>query len=846
MSIQHPARSLANNLMWTRGGTVWGLWTLNAQAYGYRTRKEKALVRNLHTALFRALPGESMLLSVSSAIDPAAVMEKMIQGVNLELHPDWATEVEATYDTLGELGLGKRVYVLAIPLTKVSTTDKARQIAMAAMDNARDVLNLPRPSVNEAEVAHYLKEAARAVNDIPKQFDPTPMTAAQMVWLMLHNLQRGLFADLAFPTTAADDTTAKLLLPRGSSALPTPVLDEGGRADFDTAKERIASNPLRRRFVKVTQADSPDDDMPASYQSLLVFSDMPSGGTVFPGAEFLGRVDECGVDVDWVIRLVVRSSQEVQRKNQQALRNINAQYTQREGHGAGVSALDEAAVDLAEYTAVLEADKLEVEAQATVILAVGAPTADEVNEHATTVSNYFNDAGYKLAKPLGSQIDLWWAMTPGVPMTRIVRDYAQITTSASLAAAIPLASSELGDTKGSAVAINITTGLNGIVMHDLAGAAVRNISGSFAVCGELGSGKSVLLKKLAGDTIDRGGQVIVPDRTQVGEWANWAKAVPGAVIVDAGNPEHSMDPLRVWGPARGYEIASSFLTRLLDLAPTSPLGTVLADVLDPGYLMAQNLSGLGDVLAHLEAGVVNLKHVSEKETSELARLMRVFSRTGFGRVVFDSTLPAVSTSAPLIVIRTHTLELPSKDELENPQLFKQMGVPKIFGRAFYALIAGLAREVCFADISRLGLFVIDEAHHVTISPEGERYATEFLRDGRKHQAAIGLGSHDPEADFGSETLRGLIPYRYVLRLSDKILARKAIRWMEADENDEGLLEAVTKHTSPASADGVPMHRRGEGYMRDPAGNIGRIKVLAPSDPTRAKAAGTTPPVITAA
>ena len=136
------------------------------------------------------------------------------------------------------------------------------------------------------------------------------------------------------------------------------------------------------------------------------------------------------------------------------------------------------------------------------------------------------------------------------------------------------------------------------------------------------------------------------------------------------------------------------------------------------------------------------------------------------------------------------------------------------------LIAALARRWCFADRSRLGVFVVDEAHHVTSSPEGERELIDFIRDGRKHQAAVLLGSHDPEADFGSPTLRGLIPTRVLMRHRDHTLARRGLAWLDLDPADETLVKLLTEDTSPVGADGVPWHRRGEGFCGTRPGSDG--------------------------
>jgi hypothetical protein len=146
----------------------------------------------------------------------------------------------------------------------------------------------------------------------------------------------------------------------------------------------------------------------------------------------------------------------------------------------------------------------------------------------------------------------------------------------------------------------------------------------------------------------------------------------------------SLDPPRMYGPGVGSRITQSFLTALLKVAPTSDRGVLLADVLDAGYLAQHQLSGLENVLAQLE-------HDCKLEGAcDLARPMRVFARRDFGRVSFDNSLPPLTPDSPATIIRPHTLELPNREELLNRHLLDQMRLEKIFGRATYALIAGLA------------------------------------------------------------------------------------------------------------------------------------------------------------
>lgn len=842
--MRTPTRALAANLRWTRTGSVWADFLLTGLPYGLRPVKDKHAVRALHQALFRALPGESLLLGLCSGLDPAAVVEKMLAGVDVANCPDWVAECEATMDSLDQIGPGQRIHWLSVPLGSDKPSDRALEPWRAATADLRDRIGLPRAPIPAGDVERRLAQAARVAESIPSPFNPSPVTPAQMVWLHEHTIRRGLFQDLDLPSSSPDDVAGALLTPKSSSALGEPLLDEGGQSDLDS-KALARWNPMRRRFLKVQDAASTEDGA-ASYQALLVISDVPDGGMIFPGSEVIGRIDESGLDVDWAMRLNQRSSAKVAAQNRRALRNLNEQYGQRDGEVShGMNMLDRVAEDLAEYVALLESDKLEVEVQATTMFCVAGPDPESARTQARALTDFLADTGYKLASPLGYQEELWWAMTPGVPSSRAVREFAQITTSRSLAATVPLASVTLGDTKGSLLALNIAhgpmfapnvpCGPTSVILHDLEGATDRDVSGSIAIAGELGSGKSVTLKKLSGDVIDRGGRVIIADRTAMGEWANWAASVTRAVVVDISDPTLSLDPLRLFGPLIGSRITQSFLTPLLNVAPTSERGVLLSDVLDPSYLAQHHITSLGSLLGHLQSGC------DLPGAGEMARLINVFARRDFGRVIFDEKVPTLQLSDPAVVIRTHTLLLPSREELEHQHLFEQLGLEKIFGRAMYALIAALARHVCFADRDVLGLFVVDEAHSVTISPEGEREVVDFVRDGRKHRAAVALGSHDPEADFGSPTLRGLIPTRILMRHRDKTLAQRGLAWLDLDPTDELLVDLVRNDMSPVQANGVPEHRRGECLIRDTSGNVGRGKILVPAVASRGFAVRTSGP-----
>ncbi|MFX8801552.1 hypothetical protein ABTM62_19730, partial [Acinetobacter baumannii] len=86
------------------------------------------------------------------------------------------------------------------------------------------------------------------------------------------------------------------------------------------------------------------------------------------------------------------------------------------------------------------------------------------------------------------QEELWWAMQPGVPTSRIVRDLSQITTGREFASGLPIVSTALGDDRGIRLGDNITTGRHTPILVDLFGNIQADSSGSFGVVAELGAG----------------------------------------------------------------------------------------------------------------------------------------------------------------------------------------------------------------------------------------------------------------------------------------------------------------------------------------------------------------------
>ncbi|KDA07191.1 hypothetical protein DC31_00280 [Microbacterium sp. CH12i] len=829
-----PAASFAGHLMWTRTGTIWATWRLQGLPHGYGTEELQYLVLGQHQALFQSLRGEALLIGLCATTDPVDIVDKMLAGVDIREQPIWAEECALTLDSLEEISLGERAFWLAVPLAAGNWRTRSRATVRAGVEQFREQLALPRIVPSPAEVASAMVAAKEIENRIPADFNARPSTVAEQVWMALHSQHRGLNIDSSVPETDALGGIAEVPATQLPTAMPNPWLDESGQSDLSPS-ELKRFLPFNRRYLKV---QSPHSEAP-SYQVLQAVVGGPKGGWLMPGVEWISRVEQYELDVDWAIRLTVTSAEAVKRRNKRAEEQLLDQVDQQSGTlaitGSG-SDLAQVAESLAAYHASLNTSDKEVEVQATVIYAVGGPTPEIAQARARYVAADYKASDFLLEAPVGGQEELWWGMQPGVPTSRIVRDLAQITTGREFASGLPIVSNTLGDDRGIRLGDNVTTGRHTPILIDLHGNIRADSSGSFGVVAELGAGKSVLLKSVAGDVLDRGGRIVALDRTVAREYATFAESLNSKVVrvVDLLEPEWSLDPLRVLGPRKGARMVQSLFALMLGIQTMDTRGVQLSGLLEADYMETNKINSLGTLMTHLS-------QLGEQNpiAAELLGLIRVVASKDFGAVLFDAAIPALDLAADAIVFTTRGLNLPDRSEVENEHLFKQMPIEKIVGRAMYAMLAQLTREVCFLERGRFALAIFDEAHHITASRDGEAELQTFFRDGRKHDAAAAIGSHDPH-DFGDEVTRGLIPIRFVMRQRDETLAKRALEWLGLPA-DQNMVREVMTNLSPIGADRkVPVERRGEGIMRDVRGRYGKFRKTLPARPERRQAVLSTP------
>lgn len=830
-----PIRHIAGHLVWSTAGVVWAIWRVEPHGSPYMGHRQREELLSRVTTVVRSLPGAARVFGLCAQLDPGEVVSRTLEGVDLDRHPHWAQVAHAQLDLLAGMEMHQRTVWLAVPLASPGARAELSAALGSTWAELSGLLGLAPSPVPAQEVAAYRQRAEQVAAELGSGLGMRPARPAEIVWMVQHAVHRGLEEPLL--THAGDSRSwggrivngvlrspsyadlGQVRLLEGGQDLP------GGRRAGDGGpgrrRERTAPSAVRRVWLQVETEEG------TGYQAHLALAEMPA---VVPAeaADVLAQLEQLPYPVDFVcdLRLVPaeKVKQEVRRKKRELMDQAE-QYDAQSDIGLPEE-MHAAAGDLGELDARVSRSSLEVEVQAVTVLTVWGGDARTCDERARSLVKQLSGADYRLVRPIGRQEHLFALGLPGAATPVQVREFTQYQLSEDWAMTGAFCGGQFGDPAGQMIGVSLDSGTVRPVLLDIAHAPQETASASFGVAGELGAGKSVLLKLITSAVVDRGGRAIVIDRTPIREWATFAAtAAPGRCqVVDAATARLSIDPLRIFPAATGAHYALSYLTLQLGVGPMTAQGAVLKRAVTQAAASAE--PSMDQVLRALEEMARQEAGPRAQDAATVCDLLRVVTDDPLAAMVFDPGLPPVSLTGDLgsdfVVITTAGLTLPPREAVTHPELLRQQPVEALIGRAVLYLIAALSRQVAFTQPERFTLITVDECYWLTSSAEGLALVHEVVHDGRKHGAGIGLGGHDV-LELGNETIRGLLAYRFLARTSDEVLARRGLEFLGLTP-DEDLVRLVTTELSPIGV----ADRAGEMLARDPRMQVGRLQVLVPA------------------
>ena len=749
-----------------------------------------------------ALPTEAMLLSLCRRIDPYAVVERMIAGIDIDAHPEWRDSAIQTLEDLDGEDIFDRYFFIA---AKLPDDGLKRQLAAAGSSAASGLFSAfgmiaSPPSAGDLD--RRRRQASKLRESLATGLTLRPVTPADIRWVYARAAYRGLMEPALDEnwdpeiTEVGDGPDAEL---RGPSLvnLADAVFQEGGDRKIDE------NRPRHSRYVRV------ETEFGVSYQTFMVMAGMPRQWR-FPngGGEWFVAADQAPFPVDWCARITSIPNQEAQLKSRRQARQLRAQVDEYEGETSGPPANLMDAMDAVDaQRSELAASPSTPEQRVTMIFALGSWSLDDLEEQAAQMRTMYEAWEYEMPRPTGNQSQLFRAMLPGSASPAVARDYAQYLLPSALASGMPVGGTRVGDPTGMHFGTSLDGGTNQPVLLDAAYGSSINTNGSLGICGVPGVGKSYGLKEITDATLARGGRVVALDRTAFGEYVKSAEAAPGTKQVArlAADSDTSIDPVRMFADmADRIRYSTGFLTLLTGTSPTDNDGATLARAVRA--VCARNGS-LVDVIAELDE-----MSAARPAAGDLARKIENFAETDMADLVFG-TQDVLTLDADYIVLWCPGLRLPSRSQLNNPNLAKQMLPEQVLSQALLYLIAAIGRDVILSDVTRFAAMKIDEGYALTNSPQGHDLLLELVRDGRKHNAALWFSSQHPN-DLGDDEMRDQLGMRMVYR--------------QKEGGAPAALKFLGMEATPEWIDVVENLETGECLFRDVRDRIGRVKVASAS------------------
>lgn len=625
-AVEMGLRYARANLLVGPGQQVRALYRLDPIGYPLLSTAAKWGVQRQLERLVYAVEADFSLWRVNRAADSEDYARRTTTRGTSE---DWHRLVDGHREALDRLGARSSETYLAVSLSTSGGARGRSQPVRASADRICARLVAALAPGARGSLAHSQLAALAAVEDrVLRRLDGVVglrrATTRELEWLLRRATLRGL----------CEPTLERFWQP---DAL---VLESSGR-DAGPVYEPLSWDVWRLPAAPVFERpDHPPSLTVETEQGTVLQAFLALGALseepVFPGAgaELLhAPLDALGFGVDAVVHARWLGNRDALAQVRKRI--VDAEQVYRDQldarHGPAWQAEDDRSL-VREYEQVLQSGARPPMLYATISLALGAPSRDELERRIQTVRAAYGDV--QLHRPRGLQERLFFDHLPRADGGR-VRDYTQQVSAQQFGAMVPSATTLVGDPDGLYLGY-APTGTRLPVFYDATAPSRESRASAVLLAGTLGSGKTMAAQLIAHAALLSGSLVVDFDPKPDHGWSNLPNLSEYVTVLEltgAEDQQGRLDPMVIGLEELREELTVSYLLELLKDPPASwehAIARAVRDSARDGDRTSRRIIG-------------RLRELDTPAATEAADALEVVAGVGLARLGFA---PDPQTGAP--------------------------------------------------------------------------------------------------------------------------------------------------------------------------------------------------------
>lgn len=753
---------------------VWALYEIPQEHYEYRTTDEKMALHDLLEAFYWNINADTHALMVPRFQSINDHLKYQKERLDPDLRESGERYLDAVERHLGHRQLSRYHFYLAVRLKGVDLSGPLLQRLKYALKDFKRYLEdrsgVGAPEIFEEEIKAYQLQEELIYSRVHEYLGARRVRAEEIEWLIRRGFYRGIGeAPIRMgwkPETESVEVSGKQAKrPRHQDIL---TLSEG-LIDDSSGRHLVIEQVVDGKPVK-------------GYVAFITLSYFPDRA-VFPGTEWIFELERLSFPVEASIRTQSLYYQAALQKVRGKKKELMAE--EEHAHESGFSSpvmIQEGYEEATELERDLSDKKFPL-LRTSVVLCVSASSEAELWNRVQAVRDYYNDLGFQTEVPYGDQWRAFNEMIPGAG--RYVRDYIHYMEPATVAASMIGASRQLGD--GGGYYLGDSGNLAVFFQHDRGpNDPLISTTGSAAIIGKTGKGKSLLVKKIIYLGLLRGAVGLVFDPKD--EWSRVLEYLPElkpltrvvtlrAIEKDRGK----LDPLA--GGVDDLAQAAETAKRILRFLSRTNDGTIeaveIGKAVDETVEEAKETGNKPSMMRALHRLKENIKNAPEHRKGRLEEIYEVLSyqaNSGQTRLLFgNGDEEPIDLSKRLTILQVEGLQLPDETQTDYGRI----------GIAIMMAISDFSRRFSNRPSKRFKMVLFDEAWRMAKAPEGRIILEELVRTGRSKNAAIYIVSQNVK-DLMGEEIRTNLGYRFVFGLPSADEAERACQFLNLELSKENI------------------------------------------------------------